>query len=140
LAGVRRICCTSAGKQILYQFLEYPVTTRREAKLQGIWCQTPYIRTANGDGAREPTCHDTGGGETMMALRHLLDDSSNLQTRWMGSSTTPGSSLVALACRGGILAPDSPGVGDFLAVATERIAHRAKVIYCKRRTLLLTTT
>jgi hypothetical protein len=76
----------------------------------------------------------------MIARRDRLDDDSNQQTRYMGITTTPGSSLVALACRDGAFGPVSPGPIDFLAVATERIAQMFKVIYRKRRTSLLTTT
>ncbi len=63
---------------IVYQFREYPVTTRREAKLQGSWCQTPFIGAANGDCAREPTCHATGGGETMIAAAGAIQRATRI--------------------------------------------------------------
>jgi hypothetical protein len=121
----------------MYQFREYHATTRREAKLQGSWCQTPFIGTANGERAREPTCHDIGGGgDTMMVRRDQFGDDPGQQTLLIEITTTPGSNLVAPGRSNGVISPLVRGILDFLAAATERITCMVEVIYCSRPTSL----
>jgi hypothetical protein len=125
----------------MYQFREYRATTRREMKLQGSWCQTPYIGAANGDCAREPICHGIGRGETIMVRRAQLKNASTRQFRPVRITAMPGSNLVAFTARGEAVVP--PIIRAFIemrAMATERAAGVPRVFYYKNQTALLVYT
>jgi hypothetical protein len=67
-------------------------------------------------------------------------DHPNLQTRFLGITTMPGSSMVAPACRDRAFAPVIRCRADFVAEATQSIGRVFKVFFRKRQTSLLTMT
>jgi hypothetical protein len=74
----------------------------------------------------------------MIVRRDQSNDDPNQQIRVIGTTTAPGSSLVAFARRDGNLAPVSPC--DFVAGAMQSIARILGVIFRNRQTSLLTMT
>jgi hypothetical protein len=76
----------------------------------------------------------------MIVRRDHLDTGSIQLSRFVRTTTTPGSSLIAIACPGGESAPHWLGLADFLAAATERIDQIFKVMYTRPKNRLLTAT
>jgi hypothetical protein len=74
----------------------------------------------------------------MIVRRDQSNDDPHQQTRVIGTTTTPSSSLVAFARRDGNFAPVSRC--DFVAGATQSIARILRVMFRKRQTSLLTVT
>jgi hypothetical protein len=72
--------------------------------------------------------------------RDQFDDDAIQQTHCIRITTTSCFGKVTVSCRSGAYAQVCPGLVDFLAAATERIAGIFKVIYHKRQSSLLTAT
>jgi hypothetical protein len=76
----------------------------------------------------------------MIVRRGPFNDDPNQQTRVIGTTTTPGSRLVALACRDSGFAPVSRCPPDFVAGTTQSVAPILRVNFRRWQTSLLPMT